>query len=104
LDSKSFVFWLQGYFELSNSDTLTPHQVKLIKQHLNLVFKHDIDPSMGNEEHQQVLNEIHSGGKDKFHFPINEAEAIELWGPKPSPNHVFNIHGWYNPAEGVFRC
>ncbi len=33
----------------------------MIKKHLALVFKHEIDPSMGDEEHQKVLNKIHNG-------------------------------------------
>jgi hypothetical protein len=31
-----------------------------------LVFKHEIDPSMGDDKHQQILNEIH---KPKPSFP-----------------------------------
>ena len=29
-------------------------------KHLNLVFKHEIDPSMGGEAHQNELNKIHN--------------------------------------------
>jgi hypothetical protein len=35
---ESFAYWLQGYFELSDSDSLTVEQVKMIKKHLDLVF------------------------------------------------------------------
>ena len=38
---------------------LTGDQVKTIQKHLNLVFAHEIDPEMGDEEHQQKLNSIH---------------------------------------------
>lgn len=44
MNSIDFCFWLQGKFELDNSDSLTENQVKIIKNHLNLVFKHEIDP------------------------------------------------------------
>lgn len=61
MTSRDFCFWLQGFFELQGSSvTLTTHQVDLIKKHLALVFKHEIDPSMGTDEHQKELNEIHS--------------------------------------------
>lgn len=40
-----FAYWLQGYFELSDSNSLTDKQVVAIKNHLNLVFTHVIDPA-----------------------------------------------------------
>jgi len=61
MTSRDFTFWLQGFFELTESNQLTERQVQLIKQHLNLVFIHDIDPSMGDESHQEKLNAIHDG-------------------------------------------
>ena len=60
MTSRDFAFWLQGFFEISNSNTITENQVLIIKNHLNLVFKHEIDPSMGNQQHQNELNVIHS--------------------------------------------
>ena len=33
----------------------------MIKKHLALVFKHEIDPSMGDDKHQEELNSIHNG-------------------------------------------
>lgn len=33
-----FAYWLKGYFELSESNTLTDKQVSIIKKHLELVF------------------------------------------------------------------
>lgn len=61
---ENFAYWLQGFFELSGTDELTPEQVRTIKNHLNLVFKHDIDPKMGDAEKQKLLNAVHSPGKD----------------------------------------
>lgn len=62
MKSESFVYWLQGYFELAKPIKIGEEETEMIKRHLNLVFKHEIDPSMGDEKHQQVLNEIHSPG------------------------------------------
>lgn len=61
MTSRDFAFWLQGYFEIADPIKIGEQEVNLIKKHLNLVFKHEIDPSMGDEKHQQVLNEIHGG-------------------------------------------
>lgn len=63
MTSRDFAFWLQGYFEISNIGEeiapMTSEQVGMIKKHLNLVFKHEIDSSMGDGAHQQILNDIH---------------------------------------------
>lgn len=38
MEAKDFCYWLQGYLELSNANSLTEEQIKQIKEHLNLVF------------------------------------------------------------------
>ena len=64
MTSRDFAYWLQGYFEVSEPNTINEKETAMIKKHLALVFKHEIDPSMGNEEHQNELNSIHNiGGK-----------------------------------------
>lgn len=35
-------------------------EVDMVKKYLTLVFKHEIDPSMGDADHQQELNIIHN--------------------------------------------
>lgn len=50
MTSRDFVYWLQGYFELLDPKMteapfpLGPAQVKCIRDHLQLVFTHDINP------------------------------------------------------------
>jgi hypothetical protein len=112
MTSRDFSYWLQGFFEITNPKTIDPVQTEQIKKHLSLVFKHEIDPSMGDNKHQQELNEIHNSPspyedlftKPNKMFPDNEQEAIEMFGAKPSPVHLYNIHGWYHPDEGQPRC
>lgn len=41
MQSRDFVFWLQGFFEISNPTNLSEEQVGMIKNHLALVFRHD---------------------------------------------------------------
>lgn len=68
MTSRDFCFWLQGYFEINGNqprpseycESLNSEQIKMIKNHLALVFKHEIDPSMGPQAHQQTLDEIHN--------------------------------------------
>lgn len=40
---EEFCYWLQGFFELSESLDLTPKQIQVIKNHLSMVFYHHID-------------------------------------------------------------
>ena len=88
MTSRDFAYWLQGYFELK--DTIdhrlgaTPETMELIKKHLALVFKHEIDPSMGDENHQTTLNNIHNSS-----IPIS---SFSDFSNKPNRN------------ETLFRC
>ena len=63
MQSRDFVYWLQGLFELAEPLTLNKKQTELIKNHLSMVFVHEIDPSMGDKEHQGKLNAVHLGQK-----------------------------------------
>lgn len=50
MKSRDFCYWLQGFFELSSDKSLDYDQIAAIRNHLNLVFKHEIDPSIdGND-------------------------------------------------------
>lgn len=75
--SQDFCYWLQGYFEISGAKELDEKQIEIIKNHLNLVFRHEIDPQ--HEGDPQELQNIHDG--------------------KPAP--------WQPPGSGsdpIFRC
>ena len=38
MESRDFVYWLPGYFELTEGNQLTENQVQAIKDHLSLVM------------------------------------------------------------------
>lgn len=38
MTAEQFVYWLQGYFEISGNSSLTEDQIKMVKQHLTYVF------------------------------------------------------------------
>lgn len=60
MKSRDFCYWLQGFFEISESIELNFNQVEIIKKHLSMVFSHEIDPSFGDQKEQDKLNNIHS--------------------------------------------
>lgn len=55
MTARDFCFWFQGFIEIGDPKELTPKELDMVKKHLNLVFKHEIDPSMGDDEHQNKL-------------------------------------------------
>lgn len=64
MKATEFCYWLQGYFELHGdigAEGLSKRQVDLIRNHLALVFVHDIDPKAGPPEYREILNDILSG-------------------------------------------
>jgi hypothetical protein len=64
MTSRDFVYWLQGFFELSDVKTLDEKQVTAIKNHLNLVFYHEIDPSEPGDP--KVSQQVHDKSKNKL--------------------------------------
>lgn len=70
MTSRDFCYWLQGYFEISGETVLSPNATQVVKNHLAMVFKHEIDPSFGDKKVQEALTKVHSGsltgGKDPF--------------------------------------
>jgi hypothetical protein len=101
MTSRDFCYWLQGYFEVSQCNQIHPHQVESIQKHLNLVFTHEIDPSMGDAEHQAKLNKIHKAQASEV--PIEEYWT-KIHGPQPHEGWEVGLHGWYDPKQGIPRC
>jgi len=65
--SQEFAYWLQGFFELSDAKNLTEDQVKIIKNHLKLVFFYEIDPSYSDDpSKQEEMQNIHDGRPNRI--------------------------------------
>ena len=62
MKAHEFCYWLQGFFELGTPYELTSEQVKAIRNHLNMVFVHEIDPKYPAKQ-QADLSEAHNGAK-----------------------------------------
>lgn len=47
MGSRDFCYWLQGFFEIGGvpDEGLTRDQAEMIRRHLALVFRHEIDPA-----------------------------------------------------------
>lgn len=75
MTSRDFAYWLQGYFEVSEPKIINEKEVEVIKKHLSLVFKHEIDPSMGDKEHQEELNAIHTPEPPSL-YPFDNSDPL----------------------------
>lgn len=64
MKARDFCYWLQGFFELRGTTAMSEEQVVAVKNHLALVFKHEIDPSIdgGDQATQAQLGAIHNPG------------------------------------------
>ena len=65
MKSTEFAYWLQGFFELSETNSLSERQTEIIKNHLKLVFVYEIDPSYSDDPKvQDKLQSIHDGKEE----------------------------------------
>ncbi|SRR3990167_3048198 len=39
MNERDFLYWLQGFLEISGTKTLDENQIQIIKDHLNVVFE-----------------------------------------------------------------
>lgn len=101
MKSVNFIYWLQGFFEIADAKTLSEDQVAMVRRHLNMVFVHEIDPAMGDEKHQQALDQAHRPASEyKLPDPAKVREAIEEAAksrPRPDPSM------FHNPNR-LYRC
>ncbi len=103
MKSRDFCFWLQGYLEITNHshEGLSADQLKVISNHLNLVFKHEIDPSMSDPTGK--LQEVHDGNNPEHPIDVGfikpgYQDENGMWHACQIPTEVP-----FNPNT-LFRC
>ena len=62
MTSRDFCFWLQGFAEI-NGEVPSAQQWLTIKKHLNMVFIHEIDPTLPDPDGK--LTAEHEASKPK---------------------------------------
>jgi len=63
MEFEDFCYWLQGHFEMNPSDVLSESQIKMIREHLSLVFN-KVTPDLDLTEAtlpDALLSDIHLG-------------------------------------------
>lgn len=99
MTSVNFCYWLQSTFELMKAKSFDEEQTQIIKNHLAMVFHHEIDPSHGDKAHQGKLNEIHSGqaNLDVNNHQMEPSSFLDTgWNPTGSPHK--------STADIKYRC
>lgn len=84
MDAQEFTYWLQGFFEISDTDKVSPKQVRIIKDHLKLVFDKQ------TPDRSDDLNEPNITGPNIQPFSVpydNQPYRIQPFDPL-NPNTV----------------
>lgn len=117
MTSRDFVYWFQGLMEIGNPETLTKEQLTIVKNHLNLVFLHEIDPSLNvgkTKEKVKELQDVHDGKVDWKKMLEEKPEKkeadhspMEWLKNKFKPSHI-KSGGLYskdpNVGDNIYRC
>jgi hypothetical protein len=74
MTADQFVFWLQGLFELSDTKTLDASQVKIIKEHLDLVFE-KVTPAVESQANIDFTAALEKAG---FRFSPHGEDAVKF--------------------------
>lgn len=114
MSSRDFAYWLQGFFEINSAKQggyeITDAQIDVIRNHLNLVFKHEIDPSLNEgktKEEVQELQDVHDGP-----LPKKDQNAVDWLKNKFKPSHINKPNSWLhdnwrpngNSDDNLLRC
>jgi len=119
MTSRDFAYWLQGFFEITGTNKIDEGQAEMIKSHLNLVFKHEIDPSLNegkSKEEVKELQDVHDGKKKKLSDFIKEGpppkkdkDAVDWLKDKIKSSHIKprkSNGGWSSGSSDstLYRC
>lgn len=82
MNAENFAYWLKGFFELTNTTTLNENQIKMIKEHLNLVFNKVTAPlepentkseELVSDEVRKIMEQIR---KDSEKYRLGRAQGL----------------------------
>jgi hypothetical protein len=117
MTSRDFVYWLQGLLEIGDPESLTKEQLTIVKNHLNLVFLHEIDPSLNKgktKEEVKDLQDVHDGKKKKLSDfakevpPLKKDKDVVDWiKDKFKPSHINKPSGGWSSGSTdntIYRC
>jgi len=60
MSPEQFTFWLNGFFEISDTNNLSEKQVQIIRDHLNLVFNKVTSKSSKSSNFDSIMKPSNS--------------------------------------------
>lgn len=100
MDPTYFCYWLKGFFEISDSNELTPKQVQIIRDHIDLVFNKvtpdrrpavkglDLSKTMFQPNHLINTQPIEPGKLCSPNTPICQPAIDKVTFGDPEPGQV----------------
>ena len=88
MNSESFTYWLQGFVELQDSDTISEKQWLIIKDHLKLVF--------------DKVTPVRTSDRNEYKNP-NYQEILDALRPKPV-ELIGKQFDWSQLQKPVITC
>lgn len=76
MSPETFTYWLQGFVEIANTDTISEKQWQIIKDHLKLVFDKKTP-----DRTQEELNYISRVTSPSTPLPTDYKKLSDLTGP-----------------------
>ncbi len=88
MNSQDFCYWLQGFLEMGDPKELNESQVKMLKQHLNLVFVNVtgiVPPEPPGEPKKEILTatptDTDRAARDKLRKEmLDRIDGTTRWG------------------------
>ena len=92
MNYEQFAIWLQGFFEISNAETVNREQTQIIKDHLALLFekKTPVRKEKIEDESSEQLKKLAEGNERRRPKDV-ELPTFPLYAPMP-------IHPGINPV------
>jgi hypothetical protein len=75
MNSRDFVYWLQGYLETSDTTDITQSKLLMIRRHLNLAIQTEAEEKHLEQEHARArIRKMHAeadgtGQHSGYHYP-----------------------------------
>jgi len=104
MKAQEFAYWLQGFFEIADPKVLTEKQLEIIKNHLNLVFFHDIDPSYSKDKTvQDDMQKIHDGAVKTVNLPYFGGDSKRVFLKELTDDFKFYAND-EDSSKAILRC
>lgn len=99
MKEENLIYWLQGAFEFAGLCNFTDDDIEILKDHVNLVLKHDPNSKFAN----WTLGLLETKDKTKIHEALRRRVSSELEKLTPERKKGLpQVHPFRVPDDGRF--